>query len=173
MKEAAMDDRKAPLTEGAVVARRVASQWVAEAEAEFDLIPLALIALEVDEPVGLVADRLGDVVQLDDVGLRAIPSAAAREFLTARAEQAARMADQSRRLQEAHKPSPVGRGVPSLSDDASPFESLMAAESSHYETPAEEFGRPAPRFLQEEIEQGARQAASARAEAEAKKGKGR
>ena len=72
------------------------------------------------------------------------------------------MEEQSRRLQEAHKPSPVGRGVPALSDDASPFESLMAADPS-YASPQEEFGAWAkPRFLEEALEQGARQQAAER-----------
>lgn len=97
----------------------------------------------------------------------------ARQFFTERAEQTARMAAQSRRLQEAYTPSPVGRGVPALSDDASPFESLMASERSHI-SPAEEFGqRPKPNFLAEELEAGARQQAAARAEIEDGKGKDR
>jgi hypothetical protein len=79
------------------------------------------------------------------------------------------MEEQSRRLQEAHKPSPVGRGVPALSDEASAFESLMTGDRS-YVSPAEEFGgRPKPRFLQEELEAGARQQAAARAEVAARK----
>ena len=139
-----------------------------------ELVPLVLIGAEVDEPIELVADRFGDAVQLDDVGMRAVPAAAAaREFFAARAEQTARMEDQSRRLQEAHTPSPVVGGVPALSDDAAPFESLMASECSHI-SPAEEFGqRPKPNFLAEELEAGARQQAAARAEIEDRKGKDR
>lgn len=127
-----------------------------------------LIAAEVDEPVELVADRLGDAVQLDDIGMRAVPAAAAREFLAGRAEQAARMEDQFRRLQESLEPSPVARGVPAQ-EGSTPLESLMAADST-YATPYDEFGgRPKPRFLQEELEAGARQQAAARAEAAARK----
>src|SRR5215207_9064011 len=119
------------------------------AEQEFtpeELVSLVLIAAEVNEPIELVADRFGEAVQLDDIGMRAVPAEVVRQFLTERAEQTARMEEQSRRLQEAHEPSPVGRGVPALSDDASPFESLMAADPS-YASPQEEFGAWAkPRF---------------------------
>jgi hypothetical protein len=45
---------------------RVAREWLNEGT---ELIPLALIALEADEPIELVADRLGEAVQLDDVGM--------------------------------------------------------------------------------------------------------
>jgi hypothetical protein len=86
-----------------------------------------------------------------------------RQFLTERAEQTARMQEQSRRLQEAHKPSPVFGGVPALSDDASPFESLMNGDAS-YPTPQAEFGqRPKPNFLAEELEAGQRKLAAERA----------
>lgn len=64
------------------------------------LVPLVLIAVEVDEPVEHVVDRFSDEIVLDDVGMRAIPAAAARQFLTERAEQTARMEEQSRRIQE-------------------------------------------------------------------------
>src|SRR5215207_1149778 len=127
------------------------------AEQEFtpeELVSLVLIAAEVNEPIELVADRFGEAVQLDDIGMRAVPAEVVRQFLTERAEQTARMEEQSRRLQEAHKPSPVGAGVPALSDDASPFESLMNGDPA-YVSPAEEFGgRPKPRFLEDALEEG-------------------
>jgi hypothetical protein len=150
--------------EGTEIAHRTAEAWLAENE----LIPLALVALQADESIELVADRLRDVVRFDDVGMRVIPSVAAREFFFERAEQEARVANQARRLEETHEPSPIPVGVPAL-EDASPFASLMAADSS-YASPSEEFGgRPKPRFVQEAIEQGERQLAAAQAEAEAKK----
>lgn len=73
------------------------------------------------------------------------------------------MQEQSRRLQEADKPSPVGGGVPALSDDASPFQSLMNVDPG-WVSPAEEFGqRPKPNFLVEELEAGQRRQAAERA----------
>jgi hypothetical protein len=157
MKEDGMDIEP---NDGTEIARRLGRQWLAEGT---ELVPLALIALEVDEPIELVADRLGEAVQLDDVGMRAVPAEVVRQFLTERAEQTARMEEQSRRLKEAHKPSPVGRGVPALPDDASPFESLMNGDRS-YVSPAEEFGqRPKPDFLVEAIEAGQRRQLAERA----------
>jgi hypothetical protein len=132
------------------------------------LVPLALIALEVDEPIGLVADRLGEPVQLDDVGMRAVPVEVARRFLTERAEQTARMEEQALRLQEALEPSLVGGGVPAV-EGGSPLASIMAADPD-YVSPSAEFGHPKPNFLAEELEAGARQLAAARAEAESKEG---
>ena len=59
---------------------------------------------------------------------------------------------------------PVPGGVPAL-EGASPFESLVAAGG--VVTVQEEFGRrPKPNFLVDELEEGRRQAAEARAEAE-------
>jgi hypothetical protein len=50
----------------------------------------------------------------------------------------------------------TGAGVPALSDDASPLESLLAGDRS-YSSPVEEFGQWAkPRFLEEQLEEGAR-----------------
>lgn len=78
------------------------------------------------------------------------------------------MEDQARRLQEMAGSSPVVAGVPAV-EGATPFESLMGSDRS-YVSPSEEFGgRPKPRFLQEELEAGARQQAAARAQVPAKK----
>jgi hypothetical protein len=152
------------INEGAEVAHRAARQWLDENE----LVPLALIALEVDEPVELVADRLGDAVRLDDVGMRTIPAAVAREFLAGRAEQAARMEDQARRLQESLESLPVPAGLPAQ-EGLTPLESLMSADPA-YSTPYDEFGgRERPNFLAEELEAGARRLAAAQAEAASKK----
>ena len=149
--EVGMDKNTEP-NEGADVARRLAKQWLHEGA---ELIPLALIGLEVDEPIELVADRFGEAVQLDDIGMRSVPAEVARQFLADRAQTMARMQEQSRRLQEALYPSPVFSGVPALSDDASPFDSLVNGDPG-WVSPAEEFGqRPKPNFLAEELEQSA------------------
>ena len=153
-----MTEQNIEPNEGRELAHRAAKAWLDENE----LVPLVLIALEVDEPVEMVADRLGDAVQLDDVGMRTVP-AAAREFLAGRLEQAARIEDQARRLQEMAEPAIVAVGVPAL-EDGTPFESLVAA--ADYVTPQREFaGRPKPNFLEEELEAGRRALAAAQAEA--------
>ena len=125
-----MTEQNIEPNEGRELAHRAAKAWLDENE----LVPLVLIALEVDEPVEMVADRLGDAVQLDDVGMRTVP-AAAREFLAGRLEQAARIEDQARRLQEMAEPAIVAVGVPAL-EDGTPFESLVAA--ADYVTPQRE-----------------------------------
>lgn len=128
------------------------------------LVPLVLIAVEVDEPVEHVVDRFSDEIVLDDVGMRAIPAAAARQFLTERAEQTARMEEQSRRIQEemALMPRPAPGGIPAR-EGLNAHESLIAADSS-YVSPAEEFGRfPRPNFLVEALEAGQRKQLAERA----------
>jgi hypothetical protein len=50
----------------------------------------------------------------------------------------------------------------------SALESLVAGDPG-YQTVAEEFGRPPPRFLEEQLAKGQREAAARRAEAEAVK----
>jgi len=62
---------------------------------------------------------------------------------------------------------PLPAGYPAL-EGASPLATIMANDPS-YRTPQAEFGRPPPRFLEEELEAGARQQAAAQAEAAAKK----
>jgi hypothetical protein len=62
---------------------------------------------------------------------------------------------------------PVPAGIPAL-EGGSPLQSIMANDPG-YQTVAEEFGRPKPNFLAEELEAGARQQAAARAEIEARK----
>jgi hypothetical protein len=121
----------------------------------------------------LVADRFGDDVQPDHVGMRVVSAAVARRSFAERAEQKARSEEEFRRLQEmAEREAPrVSTGVPALPDGASPFESLMAGDRS-YVSPEREFSRrPNPILLVDDIEQGQRQQALARAEAEAKKAK--
>jgi hypothetical protein len=49
---------------------------------------------------------------------------------------------------------PVPAGIPAL-EEATPYESMMAAGSM---SPTEEFGRPRPNFLEEELAAGRRQA---------------
>src|SRR4051794_38379319 len=46
-----------------------------------EMVPLALIAAELDEPLEDLARRLGDDVMLDDVGLRTVTVDVARELI--------------------------------------------------------------------------------------------
>jgi hypothetical protein len=146
--------------EGAQLATRLARQWVRDAEAEHELIPIVLIALELGEPVELLVEELGGVVRLDDLGMRAVPSSVAKEFLAGRREQTARIADQSRRLQEGHETLPVAIGVPAL-EGLDAHESLMAAPG--FTTVKEEFGLPPARFLEDALAEGQRAEAEKKA----------
>jgi hypothetical protein len=65
---------------------------------------------------------------------------------------------------------PLPAGIPAL-EHGSAMASIMANDPG-CQSVGEEFGRPRPNFLAEELEAGARQQAAARAEA-AKKGKDR
>jgi hypothetical protein len=120
------------------------------AEQEFtpeELVPLALIALEADEPIEQVVDLLGADVVLDAVGMRAVSAEAARRFFAQRAEQAHRMAEQSRRLLEARTPiaAPAGIRRPENADPTmTAYEVMLAADADRPDpnrrvTPTEEF----------------------------------
>jgi hypothetical protein len=112
-----------------------------ESGQELDLVQLALIAVEVGETVGALAHRFGDAVVTDDIGLRAVSAAEAREFFSERAAHRARSEEAHRqRAAEIERKYPKVRvvGVPAK-EGATPFESLLAS-ADEYVTPAQEFG---------------------------------
>ena len=132
-------------------------------------IPVSHLSLDLPEPVTgwerALAERGVEVV-LDTLGRPAVRREALAELLAESREREARLAAQ--RAEQATAPrAPVPAGIPALADDASPFESLAAGPG--YVTPQQEFGRPKPTFLDEELEQGRRREADRRAEAEAVK----
>lgn len=125
---------------------------------ESDLIPLALIAAEIGEGVDRLALRFGEEVTVDDVGMRAVSASAAREFFTERAEQKARQEEAARRRREERRPTdrrPAGLPAPEGAETG--VEALMMSDK--WVSPADEFGRPAPNFLDEELVAGRRAAA--------------
>ena len=128
---------------------------------ESDLIPLALIAAEIGETVGWVANRFGEAVTVDDVGMRAISPAEARAFFAERAEEKARrVEEQRRRGQEAAQKRPVVVGVPAQ-PGMSPYESMVAATG--IVTPDQDFGgREPPNLLEEQLAASAREIAEKR-----------
>jgi hypothetical protein len=141
-------------SEGHEIAHRLAKQFLTDGE----LVPLSHLSLDVDEPIQgwelFFAER-GIEIVIDDVGRRSVSRGVLAELLAEQREREARALDRP-----APDSLPVGVGVPAL-EGAGAVESLLAAGSV---SPQEEFGRPAPRVLEEEIEAGARQAAAARAE---------
>jgi hypothetical protein len=155
------------LNEGAQLARQLAKRWLAEAE----LIPLTVLSLDNPEPVGgweTLLQARGIELLTDDLYRPSVRREDARRLALERREWERESADKARQLQESlDEGLPVPAGLPSV-EGASPMASIMANDP-FYRTPQAEFGRPRPRFLEEELEAGARQQAAARAEAEAKK----
>jgi hypothetical protein len=130
-------------------------------------IPLSHLGLDLDEPMigwpEFFRERGVEVVE-DDLSRPSVPRRILGELLAEREEQEARVAVQ-RAAEAAARPAPVPVGVPAL-DDASPFESMVAAGG--VTTPQQDFGRrPRPNFLDEELAAGRRQAADEEAEREA------
>jgi hypothetical protein len=123
------------------------------------LIPLTHLSLDVSEPVvvgweQLFAERGVEIV-LDDIGRPSVPRQVLGELLAERREREARLEDQRRRdAEHADKQVPVMAGVPAL-EGASPFESMAAADPD-FTTPRDEFGRPRPSFLADELAEGNR-----------------
>ncbi len=128
-----------------------------------DLVPLSLVAAELGESIGTTEQRFVESVTVDDVGLRAVPAGVVREFFEEQKARQARVAERRQQQLENKKPTPVvPAGIPAV-DDQTAFEAL--AGSDGYMTVAEEFGRPAPNFLAEELAQGARAEAERREKA--------
>ena len=127
-----------------------------------DLVPLSLVAAELGESIGTTERRFHQSVTVDDVGLRAVPAGVVRAFFEDRAALQARAAERRKKAREGRRPVSVPVGIPA-GEDMSAFETMMSA--SGYQTVAEEFGRPAPNFLDEELAQGAQAEADRKARA--------
>lgn len=128
------------------------------------LIPLSVLALEVDRPMRGWDELLkheGIKVIPDHLGRPSIAALAARRLIATRRRQAELTAeDAKRRTEELTKKYPrrTGRAIPAQ-EGMTPYESLAAAGG--IVTPEQEFGlgREKPRFLEEAIEAGQRELA--------------
>lgn len=128
-------------------------------------IPISHLSLDVSEPiVGWMAffEERYITVMDDSLGRPSVARYVLGDLIAEQREREARLAEQAAQMPAAAL---IPSGVPAL-EGASPYESMMAAGRV---SPLEEFGRPKPRFLEEELEAGARQAAAARAEAARRK----
>ena len=131
------------------------------------LIPLSRLSLDVDEPVVGWAAALGErgvEIVPDDLGRPSVARHVLGELL---AEYAARRQAAEQAALEAAQtelPAPVPAGIPA-SEGLSAVETLMSQPD--YESVNDEFGRPKPNFLDEELAAGRKQAAELRAEQEA------
>lgn len=155
----------AEANEGVELARRVAKEWIREAE----LVPVSHLALDLAEPIaGWEADLLERGVEIleDDLGRPCVRREVLGDLLREERERLARIEAESA-ARVAAAVAPVPGGLPAL-EHGSAMEAIAAGDPN-FVTPAAEFGRPAPRFLQEAIEDGERQLAAAQAEAADKK----
>ena len=127
------------------------------------LIPISHLSLDLGEPiVGWAASLSERGIELleDDIGRKAISREDARTLMAEHREREARdFEDQRRRLAELGDRK-IPAGVPVLEEGATPFESMVAG--GDYVSVAQEFGRPRPNFLEEELAAGQRESAEQR-----------
>ena len=123
-------------------------------------IPISHLALDVSEPlVGWEAFFEERNVQVfdDAIGRPSVARYVLADLIAEQRAREARLAEEA--AQTAADRQPVPAGVPAL-ENAGPYESMMAAGSV---SPAEEFGQWAkPRFLELQLEEGARHQAAER-----------
>ena len=130
------------------------------------MIPISHLSLDIDRPISgwpaFFAERGIEVLE-NDLGRSAVRREIFGELLTERRERETRLAAEQARKVGSLKPSLVGGGVPAV-EGMDAHESMMAAPG--YTTVREEFGRPAPTFLDDMLAEGRRADAAKRAEAE-------
>ncbi len=124
-------------------------------------IPISHLALDVAEPVtgwSAYFEQKGIMVLADAAGRPSVSRHVLADLIDEQREREARLAEEAA-ANAATLKQPVPAGVPAL-ENAGPYESMMAAGRV---SPAEEFGRWAkPRFLEEQLEEGARRQAAER-----------
>jgi hypothetical protein len=134
-------------------------------------VPVSHLVLDVDEPVGgwlPFFEERGVMVMADSIGRPSVPRYVLGDLLDEQREREARLVEAAAE-KAAALVQPVPVGVPAL-EDASPYESMMAAGSV---SPQQEFGLPRPRFLEEQLEEGARRQAAEQAAIRRRKEKAR
>jgi hypothetical protein len=126
-----------------------------------ELIPLSHLSLDLSEPISgwpaIFAERGVEIV-LDDLGRPSVPRQVLGELLAESQEREARVLEDQRRRDAERADSKVPAGVPAI--DGSPYEAMVAAGG--VVLPSEEFGRPRPDFLAEELAAGERESAEQR-----------
>jgi hypothetical protein len=123
-------------------------------------VPLSYLSLDLDEPItGWLRffEERGVMIMDDAVGRPSVARHILADLLDEQRARDARLAEEA--AQKSADLQPVPAGVPAL-ENAGPYESMMAAGSV---SPVEEFGQWAkPRFLEEQLEEGARRQAAER-----------
>jgi hypothetical protein len=129
-------------------------------------VPLSHLGLDIDEPMSgwpaFFRERNIEVAP-DDLGRPSVLRHVLAELLAERREREARLAAQ-RAEEAATLEAPVPVGVPA-GEGLSAFETMVAQPG--YQTIEDELGRPKPNFIVEELAEGRRREAAARAEQEA------
>jgi hypothetical protein len=126
-------------------------------------VPLSHLSLDLPEPVQgweSFFDQRSVVILDDSAGRPSIPRWVLADLIRESKERERRVAEEAAQLAAALNVPVVGRGVPAV-EGATPFESMAAAGVV---MPSEEFGRPRPNFLEQELARG-RQHQLAEAEA--------
>jgi hypothetical protein len=122
-------------------------------------IPLSHLSLDVSEPlVGWEAyfEERYITVMDDAIGRPSVSRHVLGDLIAEQREREARLAEEAAAKADALR-QPVSVGVPAL-EGVGAFESLMAAGNV---SPQQEFGgRPRPRFLEEQLEEGSRHQAA-------------
>jgi hypothetical protein len=146
---------------------RNADQEPQATECHCGTVPLSHLGLDIDEPMSgwlaFFAERGVELVE-DDLGRASVPRQVLGELLAERREREARLAEEWAEKAAAVGPTPVAGGVPA-GEGLSAFETMVAQPG--YQTIPDELGRPKPNFLDEELAEGRRREAAARAEQEA------
>jgi len=99
----------------------------------------------------MFAERGVEVLE-DDLGRASVPRQVLGELLAESREREARVLEDQRRRRSERADLKPARGVPAI--DGSPYEAMVAAGG--VVLPSEEFGRPKPNFLEEELAAGRR-----------------
>ena len=125
------------------------------------LIPLSHLSLDLGEPiVGWAASLSEHGIELleDDIGRKAISREDARTLMAESRKAEARVLEDQRRRRAELGDLKLPAGVPAI--DGSPYEAMVAGGG--VVLPSEEFGRPRPNFLEEELAAGQRESAEQR-----------
>jgi hypothetical protein len=113
-------------------------------------IPISHLSLDIAEPLeGWLAffEKRGVTVMDDAVGRPSIQRYVLGDLIAERKEREARLAERPRPDR-----TPVAAGVPAAGEELSAFETMMA--QGDFVSAHAEFGRPKPRFLEEQLNEG-------------------
>jgi hypothetical protein len=125
-------------------------------------VPVSHLNLDVAEPVEGWAsyfESAGILVLPDAAGRPSVPRHILADLLDEEKRREDRLAEEVAASAAALE-QPVPAGIPAIDEEASAYESMMSVAGT---SPAEEFGQWAkPRFLEEQLEEGARRQAAER-----------